>query len=194
MAIPFFMLAGELMESGGISRRLFDFAHALVGFVSGGLAMVAVVAAMFFAGIMEGSGMLKKITDAILKRVRGRGNLVAATILTSILTNILAAEQYLSIVITGRMYREAYRNAGLHHKNLSRVLEDGGTLTSPLVPWNTCGAFMATTLGVSTLTYLPFVFMNMITPVISLLYGYTGLTIKELDEHQADPSVIDHSA
>lgn len=137
-----------------------------------------ILSAMFFTGVMDASGMLQRIAGAILQSVRGTGNLIAATLGTNILTNIVAAEQYLSIVITGRMYRDAYAAKGLHSKNLSRALEDAGTLTSPLVPWNTCGSFMASTLGVATFAYLPFAFLNLITPFISLIYGYTGYTIE----------------
>jgi NhaC family Na+:H+ antiporter len=139
-----------------------------------------ILSAMFFAGVMDGSGMMGSIADGILKGIRGSGNLVAATLGTAVLVNILAAEQYLSIVITGRMYKEAYDKQGLHRKNLSRALEDAGTLTSPLVPWNTCGAFMATTLGVATYLYLPFAFLNIITPLVSLVYAYTGFTIEHV--------------
>jgi NhaC family Na+:H+ antiporter len=141
-----------------------------------------ILSAMFFAGVMDGSGMMGSIADGILSGIRGAGNLVAATLGTAVLVNILAAEQYLSIVITGRMYKEAYDKQGLHRKNLSRALEDAGTLTSPLVPWNTCGAFMATTLGVATYLYLPFAFLNIITPLVSLVYAYTGFTIEYVNK------------
>src|SRR5690606_15837823 len=84
-------------------------------------------------------------------------------------------------VITGRMYREAYERAGLAPKNLSRCLEDGGTLTSPLIPWNTCGAFMWATLGVFPFAYLPFAFFNLLNPLLSLVYGYTGWTMEKAE-------------
>ena len=143
-----------------------------------------ILAAMFFSGVMEGSGMLQKIAAAILSLARGTGNLIAATIGTATFMNFTASEQYLSIVLTGRMYKDAYERQGLHPKNLSRALEDSGTLTSALVPWNTCGAFMASTLGVATFAYAPFAFLNYINPLISILYGYTGVTI-EADEERA---------
>ena len=84
-----------------------------------------------------------------------------------------------TIVVTGRMYREAYEAAGLAPRNLSRALEDSGTLSSPLIPWNTCGAFMWGTLGVFPLAYLPFAFFNLLNPVISLIYAYTGWTMEK---------------
>jgi len=88
----------------------------------------------------------------------------------------------MAIVIPGRMYRDAFRKRGLHPKNLSRALEDSATLTSPLIPWNTCGAFMWATLGVYPLAYLPFAFMNLLNPIISMFYGFTGITMEKLDE------------
>lgn len=137
-----------------------------------------ILMAMFFSGVMEGSRMLQSIAAAILKLAQKTGSLIASTIATALFMNILAADQYLSIVITGRMYDDAYAKRNLKPKNLSRVLEDSGTLTSPLIPWNTCGAFMSSTLGVPTLEYLPYTFLNLINPVISLIYGYTGFTIE----------------
>jgi NhaC family Na+:H+ antiporter len=95
----------------------------------------------------------------------------------------------MSIVIPGRMLRSAYERRKLHPKNLSRALEDSGTMTSALVPWNTCGAFMGTTLGVSALAYAPFAFMNLLTPFISVFYGYTGITMVELEESEGDDAV-----
>lgn len=139
-----------------------------------------VLAAMTFGGIMEASGMLNKLAEGVLKLAKGTGNLIAATIGTCGFMNLTASDQYLTLVITGRMYKEAYEKAELHPKNLSRALEDAGTLTSPLVPWNTCGAFMAGTLGVATLAYLPFCFLNLINPIVSVIYGYTGYTIDKL--------------
>ena len=89
------------------------------------------------------------------------------------------------------MYRAEFAKRKLHPKNLSRVIEDSGTLTSPLVPWNTCGAYMAATLGVATLAYLPFVFFNMINPLVSIAYGYTGFTMVKIDENDeiSDPVI-----
>jgi NhaC family Na+:H+ antiporter len=82
------------------------------------------------------------------------------------------------------MFKAEFKKRNLDPKNLSRVIEDSGTLTSPLVPWNTCGAYMSATLGVPTLTYLPYVFFNLINPVISMLYGFTGFTIEKLDKNK----------
>ena len=109
-------------------------------------------------------------------------------VLSCIGINIVAADQYIAIVLPGKMYRAEFQRRGLKPKNLSRVIEDSGTLTSPLVPWNTCGAYMAATLGVATLAYLPFVFFNLINPVISIIYGFTGFTIEKM-ESEPEPAV-----
>ncbi|MBA2602995.1 MAG: Na+/H+ antiporter NhaC, partial [Acidobacteria bacterium] len=127
-----------------------------------------ILSAMMFGAVMETTGMLQRVAAGILGAVRGTGSLVAATLATAIGMNVIASDQYIAIVLPGRMFRAEYRRRGLHPKNLSRTLEDGGTLTSPLVPWNTCGAFMAQTLGVATFTYAPFAFFNLINPLVAL--------------------------
>lgn len=140
-----------------------------------------ILSAMAFGAVMETTGMLQRIADAILSAVRGTGSLIAATLATSFGMNVLASDQYIAIVLPGRMFRAEYMRRGLHPKNLSRSLEDAGTLTSPLVPWNTCGAFMAQTLGVATFTYAPFAFFNLINPLVALIYGFTGFTIAKAE-------------
>ena len=148
-----------------------------------------ILCALCFGGIMEKTGMLKVLAKALLKRVRRTGSLVATTIFSCIGMNAIASDQYIAIVIPGRMYKSAYEEMGLHPKNLSRALEDSGTLTSPLIPWNSCGAFMGATLGVYPLLYLPWAFLNLINPMISLFYGYTGITMEKLkpkDETETD--------
>lgn len=136
-----------------------------------------ILSAMFFGGIMEGSGMLSRITHAVLSLAKTSGSLVIATISTCIFINLTAAEQYLSILLTGRMYRESFDHHGLDEKNLSRALEDSGTLTSVLIPWNTCGAFISAALGVSTLTYLPFALFNLINPLVAIAFAIVGFSI-----------------
>ncbi len=96
--------------------------------------------------------------------------------------NIIAADQYIAIVLPGRMFRMEFKRRGLAPQNLSRTLEDAGTMTSALVPWNTCGAFMAATLGVPTLAYLPYAFLNLLNPVIAIIYGITNFKIVPLEE------------
>ncbi len=147
-----------------------------------------VLCAMTFGGVMERSGMLACLAEAILRMARSRGGLVASTLGTSLGINAVAADQYLSIVVPGRMYRPAYEKMGLHSKNLSRCMEDGGTITSPLIPWNSCGAYMFATLEVFPLAYLPFAFLNLINPLISLIYGFTGWTMAPAEKSEESES------
>jgi NhaC family Na+:H+ antiporter len=140
-----------------------------------------IMCALSFGGIMEKTGMLEIIAKSLLKRVRRTGSLVATTIFSSIGMNAIASDQYLAIVIPGRMYKGAFDKMGLHPKNLSRCLEDAGTLSSPLIPWNSCGAYMYGVLGVNPLLYLPFAFLNLANPLISIFYGYTGITMTKKD-------------
>ena len=141
-----------------------------------------ILSAMVFGGVMEKTGMLQVIAGSILSRAQSTGSLIFSTLATSIGMNIIASDQYVSIVVPGRMYRAEFRKRGLKAKNLSRCLEDAGTLTSPLVPWNTCGAFMAQTLSVATFSYLPFCFFNLMSPVVSAIYGFTGFTIEAIED------------
>ncbi|MBI2421986.1 MAG: Na+/H+ antiporter NhaC [Candidatus Hydrogenedentes bacterium] len=140
--------------------------------------VLLIIMAMLFGGMMEATGMLRRIAASILSLVRGTGSLIGATIGTCIFFNITAAEQYLAIVVPGRMYREAYEEYGLDPRNLSRALEDGGTVTSVLVPWNTCGAYASSVLGVATFDYLPWCFFNLCSPVISTFMAAMHWAIK----------------
>ncbi len=136
-----------------------------------------IISALTFGAVMEATGMLRVVATRILRTVHGPGSLISATLGTAAGMNVIASDQYISIVLPGRMFRDAYRRQGLDPRNLSRSLEDAGTLTSVLVPWNTCGAFMAQTLGVATLTYAPFVFFNLINPFVAAACGYANVAI-----------------
>ncbi len=136
--------------------------------------------ALSFGGVMEGSGMLEVIASSVLKLAKTVGSLVLATVLTCVGMNIIAPDQYLSIVIPGRMYRNAFTKQKLHPKNLSRLLEGSGTLSSPLVPWNTCGAFMGGVLGVSAAAYFPFCFFNLLNPIVCVIFGFAGITMHKM--------------
>ena len=169
------------------------------GGLSSMLATVSLIfAALAFGGVMEASGMLGTIAASILSLAKSTGSLIAATVVTCIGMNIVAPDQYLSIVIPGRMYKKAYEEYNLHPKNLSRVLEDSGTLSSPLIPWNTCGAFMGTTLGVAAFdfnlgimySFAPFAFLNLINPIISVIYGYTGYSIHKIDPDKPEEGTV----
>ncbi len=158
----------ELLSRGGMSSML--------------TTMWLIMSAMSFGAAMEHTGLLGRIVETALKGVKGTGSLIVTTVLTAIGMNIIAADQYIAIVLPGRMYRMEFKRMGLAPENLSRTLEDAGTMTSALVPWNTCGAFMAATLGVPTLVYLPYAFLNLLNPIIAIIYGLTNVCITPLQE------------
>jgi NhaC family Na+:H+ antiporter len=139
-----------------------------------------IIGAVTFGTIMEEFGMLAKLITPLLRRARTTGGLFATAIATAIGLNIFAGDQYIALVLPARMFRVEFQNRGLQPQNLSRLAADAGTVTSPLVPWNSCGAFMAATLGVSTFLYLPFAVFNIASPIVSLLYGITGFKIEKL--------------
>jgi NhaC family Na+:H+ antiporter len=141
-----------------------------------------IICALAFGGIMEQAGMLDVIARSLLKLVKGTGSLVTVTVFSCIGFNTVASDQYMAIVIPGRMFKGAYDKRGLRPENLSRALEGSGTLTSPLIPWNTCGAFMWATLGVYPLAYLPYAFFNLAIPVVLIIYGFTGFTMSKVDD------------
>ncbi len=145
-----------------------------------------VFSAMMFGGVMEKCGMLKRIAEAVISFVNSAGSLVAATAGTCVFFNITASDQYLAIVVPGRMYTDTYKEMDLAPENLSRTLEDSGTVTSVLVPWNTCGAYHAGVLGVPTLTFLPFAFFNLISPFMTMFYAFAKIKIRTLKEAKGE--------
>ena len=175
----------QAAQSGYVSRTGIEFVDDLL--TRGGLesmlpTVALIICALSFGGIMEKTGMLEVLAGALLKRVKRTGTLVTTTIFSCIAMNTIASDQYMAIVIPGRMYKNAFDSHGLHPKNLSRCLEDSGTLTSPLIPWNSCGAFMHATLGVNPLLYLPYAFLNLMNPLVSIFYGYTGITMEKIEK------------
>ncbi|WP_338750911.1 Na+/H+ antiporter NhaC [Bacillus sp. FJAT-52991] len=165
-------ILANLLNNGGISAMMYTVSLVMI--------------AMSFGGILEVSGVLETLVKSLLKLARSTGSLIATTVVTCITANIVACDQYLSILLPGRMYVTAYRKRGLHPKNLSRTLEDAGTMTSPLVPWNTCGAFMTATLGVSTFEYAPYALLCFISPLIAIIYGFTGFKIEKLSQEEIE--------
>jgi len=156
-------------------------------FSSGGMAgmmgtLWLIISAMIFGGVMEASGMLKKITQSIMTLVNSDGSLIAATAGTSMFFNVTASDQYMSIVVPGSMYEKAYKDRDLKPEVLSRTLEDAGTATSVLVPWNTCGAAQAKILQVDTLAYLPYAFFNIISPIMTIMFGILKIKIRKYKE------------
>lgn len=143
-----------------------------------------IICAMIFGGIMEVSGMLRVLAEAVIRKVHKVGSLIATTAATCVFFNITTSDQYLAILVPGRMYADIYRKRGLKPENLSRTLEDSATVTSVLVPWNTCGATQASVLGVATLVYAPFCFFNIISPFMTILYGYLKIGINFYQEEE----------
>ena len=135
-----------------------------------------ILSAMIFGGAMEATGFLEKLATSLLAKVKSTFGLVCATAFSCIFTNITAGDQYIAIIFPGRLFKKAYEKFNLHAKNLSRALEDSGTVTSVLVPWNSGGAYNSGILGVATLEYLPYCFFNLISPIVSIILGLTGWT------------------
>ncbi len=143
-----------------------------------------ILAAMVFGGVMESAHMLQRIASAIISLAHSTGSLIASTAATCVFFNITASDQYLAIVVPGRMFRNAYKDRNLKPEVLSRTLEDSGTVTSVLVPWNTCGATQASVLGVSTFVYAPFAFFNIISPFMTIIFGYLDINIRKYKEEK----------
>lgn len=153
----------ELMTRGGMSSMLNT--------------VWLIFCAMVFGAVMDHTGLLQSLVDYALGFVHSTGSLIATTVVTCIGANIITSDQYISLVLPGRMYKLEYQKRNLDMKNLSRALEDSGTITSPLIPWNTCGAYMSGTLGVATFAYLPYCFFNLICPFVSVAYGFMNFKI-----------------
>jgi Na+:H+ antiporter, NhaC family len=158
----------ELLSRGGMSSMLNT--------------IWLVMTALSFGAVLEHLGMLKKFVESILAAAKSTGSLIASTVATCIGTNLITADQYMAIVMPGRMYKEEYKRRGLHPTVLSRTLEDSGTITSPLIPWNTCGAFMFGALALTSYDYIFYCFFNLINPILAIAYGYIGFNIRRVDE------------
>ena len=174
-------MVNELLSSGGMSGMMGT--------------IWLIISAMIFGGVMEGTGMLKRIASAIISQVNSTGSLIASTTFTCGFFNLTASDQYLAIVVPGRMFADIYKERGLAPENLSRTLEDTGTVTSVLIPWNTCGAYHASVLGVGTLAYAPYCFFNIISPLMTMLFGYLNIKIRMLvDGDKKEAQTIENAA
>ncbi len=143
-----------------------------------------IICAMTFGGVMEISGMLSRITTSFIHSIHSAGGLIASTAGTCIFFNITASDQYLAIVVPGRMYANTFRERGLSPENLSRTLEDAGTVTSVLIPWNTCGATQASVLGVATMVYAPYCFFCILSPLMTIIFGVFNIKIKRISKQE----------
>jgi NhaC family Na+:H+ antiporter len=171
------------MATGHVAHSSNDTINAL--FSRGGMTSMLttvwlILGAMGFAAIMEHAGFIDRLIRPMVTRARTDGSLIAATGLTCIGLNVIAGDQYIADVLPSRAYRSEYAKRGLAPRMLSRTVEDTGTVTSPLVPWNSCGAYMSGVLGVPTLEYLPFAFFNLINPLIAIIFGLTGFRVEHV--------------
>jgi Na+:H+ antiporter, NhaC family len=161
-------MINELLTSGGMAGMLNT--------------IWLILCAMIFGGVMESSGLLKRIVQEIIKLANSTGSLVGSTALTSVFFNLTAGDQYMAIAVPGRMFADIYRERGYKPELLSRTLEDAGTVTSVLVPWNTCGATQARVLGVATMTYAPYCFFCIISPLMTVLQAYLNYKIRRFSD------------
>ncbi|NLK59061.1 MAG: Na+/H+ antiporter NhaC [Tissierellia bacterium] len=160
----------DLLTSGGLEGMMYSISLTII--------------AMMFGGIAENIGLLTVLLNVILKRVKTAGGIVTATVLSSIFSNATMPEQYISLVVPGRMFNQAYTEKNLHPKTLSAALEGGGTVTSALVPWNTCGAFIRDTLGIKTIQYAPFAIFNWLMPIMTIVLAYVGPAVAYMTEEE----------
>ncbi len=166
----------SLLSRGGLSSMFFTIS--------------LIIVAMMFGGVMERTSQLKVIADTILQYAKSTGSLITSTVLTCIAANLILCDQYMAIVMGARTYAPAYRERDLAPENLSRAVEDSATVTANLVPWNSGGAFQAATLGVATIAYLPFNFFCWMSPIVTIIFGVMGWTIKKRapEEGEAAPA------
>jgi NhaC family Na+:H+ antiporter len=164
----------DLFSSGGMKGMLWT--------------IFLIVCAMVFGGVMDAIGALARITKALLKMAHSVFGLFASTVFSCLGLNVIASDQYLAIVIPGKMFKNAFEDRGLAPENLSRTLEDAGTVTSVLIPWNTCGAYQSGVLGVGVGEYFMYAFFNWMSPFTTLLFAALNIKIKMLVKR--DPIVV----
>ncbi len=146
-----------------------------------------IIVALAFGGVVEKAGVIERLIAPVLAAVKSNGGLVAATVGSTITTNVVTADQYIAIVLPGRMFKGAFQKRGLAPVVLSRSLGDSATVSSALIPWNSCGAFMAATLGVATVAYAPFTFFNILSPLISVALAFLGIRMLKAPSPESSP-------
>ena len=146
-----------------------------------------IIVALAFGGVVEKAGVIERLIAPVLAAVKSNGGLVAATVGSTVTTNVVTADQYIAIVLPGRMFKGAFQKRGLAPVVLSRSLGDSATVTSALIPWNSCGAFMAATLGVATVAYAPFTFFNILSPLISVALAFLGIRMLKAPSPESSP-------
>ena len=146
-----------------------------------------ILGAMSFGAMMDYGGFNSRLITPVISRVKNVGGTIATVMFTSLGLNIVAGDQYIAIVLPARMFMVEFRKRGLHPETLATAVENSGTVTSPLIPWNSCGAYMSATLGVSTFVYFPYCFFNFLNFLLGLIYGFVGINIMRLDPEQQLP-------
>ena len=150
-----------------------------------------VLGALSFAAVMERAGFLQRLLEPVVALARSRGTLIAAVSGSAVGLNVIAGDQYVADVLPARTFRNEFARRGLAPQVLSRAVEDSGTVTSVLVPWNTCGAYISGVLGVSTIAYLPFCFFNLLSPLLDILYGFLGFKVPDAERPWGDDVPVD---
>jgi len=171
------------MATGFVSDTGYEKIDALFsrgGMVSMLTTVWLILGALSFAAVMEHAGFLDRLMAPLLGRARSAGQLIATVAVTCIGLNIVAGDQYVADVLPSRAFRDVFARRGLAPRMLSRTVEDSGTVTSPLVPWNSCGAYMTGVLGVPTIEYLPYAFFNIVNPIIAVIFGFTGFRVERI--------------
>jgi NhaC family Na+:H+ antiporter len=159
-----------------------------------------ILAAMSFGAMMDFGGFNNRLITPIIDRVKSVGAMIAAVMVTALGLNIVAGDQYIAIVLPARMFMVEFRKRGVHPETLATAVENSGTVTSPLIPWNSCGAYMSAALGVSTFVYFPYCFFNFLNFLLGLVYGFAGINVMRLEpekqpapENLIQPPIVDQS-
>ena len=179
------------MATGFVSNSGIEAVDTL--FSRGGMASMLttvwlILGALSFAAIMEQAGFLERLIRPLVSRARTAAQLIATVAATAIGLNIIAGDQYIAVVLPSRIFRLEFAKRRLAPRMLSRTVEDTGTVTSPLMPWNSCGAYMAGVLGVATVAYAPWALFNLLNPVVALGYAFTGFHVERLPEDTPTPA------
>lgn len=168
-----FVQIDKLFTGGGMSSML--------------LTVWLIIAAMSFGAMMDYGGFNQRLISPVIQKIKSDGAAIATVMLTAIGFNIVGGDQYIAIVLPTRMFMLTFRKRGLHPETLATAVENSGTVTSPLIPWNSCGAYMTAALGVPTMVYFPYCFFNFLNPLLGLVYGFVGINVQRLDSAEQPP-------
>ncbi len=183
----------QVMATGFEARSGLEQVDSLVsrgGMASMLLTIWLILGALVFGSLLDEFGLLLKLVTPLISRAKTTGSLVATVVGSALGLNVVAGDQYVAVVLPARIFSAEFKKRGLASSNLSRAVADGGSVTSPLIPWNSCGAYMAAVLGVPVLVYLPFCLFNIASPLMTLLIGMTGWRVVKLGKEEARPDAI----